>query len=80
MDNKLFVDTFQVAVIIFSGHGAVAELADAADSKSADREIVWVQVPSAPPEFEKAFPGVRQVLEPRSGSAELRREMPFLML
>lgn len=27
--------------------------------------------------MKKTFPGVRQVLEPQSGSAELRREMPF---
>jgi hypothetical protein len=28
-------------------YGAVAELADAADLKSADRDILWVQVPPA---------------------------------
>ena len=35
-------------VCLFSSAG-VAELADAADSKSADREVVWVRVP--PPAF-----------------------------
>ena len=31
-------------------YGDVVELADAADSKSADGDIVWVQVPPSPPE------------------------------
>ena len=50
-DNKRFVDTFQDAVIKFSRtlQGDVAESADAADSKSANRDVVWVQVPSSPP-------------------------------
>ena len=30
-------------------YGDVVELADAADSKSADGDIVWVQVPPSPP-------------------------------
>jgi hypothetical protein len=33
--------------------GAVAELADAADLKSADRDVLWVQVPPAPQRFKK---------------------------
>src|SRR5665647_47265 len=54
-NNNLFIDTFQDAVIKFSRtlQGDVAESADAADSKSANSDIVRVQVPSSPPVFIK---------------------------
>jgi hypothetical protein len=69
MNILAMLDAIERWVTIITSAGAVAELADAADLKSAGGDTLWVQVPPAP---QVAFYGNFRLTPPYMGAFSVK--------